>query len=78
VFAGATHALRKDIPKLAECAQESLFTVRAESVQPVVCGGERFMESENHRLLAVILVQIPNHAHEEIQSHMDNALVMAR
>jgi predicted ATPase len=41
-------------------------------------GGERFMESENHRLLAVILVQIPNHAHEEIQSHMDNALVMAR
>ena len=39
-------------------------------------GGERFYEPENHRLLAEILAKMPDQAQEEIQSHLNNALVM--
>jgi len=149
-FAGATYALRKDIPKLAECAQESLFlceenqfsqwaamakillayshshggehdqatelartginekeALHSYIAMPWFCsmaaeiflaagqlpeaqklalkgieyanrGGERFYEPENHRLLAEILAKMPDQSQEEIQSHLNNALVMAR
>jgi class 3 adenylate cyclase/predicted ATPase len=149
-FAGATYALRKDIPKLTECAQESLFlceqnqfsqwaamakimlgyahsyegehdraielaktginekeALHSYIAMPWFCsmaaeiflaagqlqeaqkmalkgidyanrGGERFFEPENHRLLAVVLAKMPNQAREEVQSHLNNALAMAR
>jgi len=149
-FAGATYALRKDIPKLIEHAQESLYlceqnqfsqwtamakvmlgyghsyagehdlatelvktgidekeALRSHIAMPWFCsmaaevflaagqlqeaknlalkginysnrGGERLFESENHRLLAVILTRMPDQAQQEARDHFEDALRLAR
>lgn len=41
-------------------------------------GGERFFESENHRWLAEICARMPNPAEQEVQRHLNNALMIAR
>jgi len=41
-------------------------------------GGERFFESENYRMLALILAEDPSSSRAEIEAHLSDALQLAR
>lgn len=57
---------------------EKALNVARKGVEFSSGGGDRFFESENHRMQALILAQDPGASSKEIQSHLDDALAIAR